>query len=499
MTTETQPTHWADVIAHEVSGPQIIATGITPSGNIHVGNLREVVTGDAIRRAIESNGGKGNLIFVADTFDPLRTVYPFLPPRFKKYVGMPLSEIPDPFGCCASYAEHYLTPFVESLDELGIVPEIYRADAMYKTGRYSEAIATALERRNDIASIIEKVSGRKLEPQWNPFNPLCAHCGRISSAEILRHIPEQTCVQYRCKCGAEGFADYSKGEGKLAWRVDWPARWKILSVTIEPFGKDHAVAGGSYDTGKLISKRVYDYDPPRPVPYGHIHLKGRGKMSSSKGVTVTIQEMLEVVPADVLRFMIIKTKPEKLIDFDPGLGLLTLIDEFDHGHGRAAELAEVSEHTSSVPFRHMVTAVQIAHNLDELVAVLRRSGYTSEDIDELKKRARNVRNWLDRFAPSFVKFEVQQTLPIQATTLTKGQRDALVQLAAAVKLGNNDPEWLHNEVYTISAQLGIDAKSAFKAIYIALLGKNSGPRAGWFLTSLDPQFVASRFEEAGSI
>ncbi|MGZ4926482.1 MAG: lysine--tRNA ligase, partial [Halobacteriota archaeon] len=287
-------------------------------------------------------------------------------------------------------------------------------------------------------------------------------------------------------------------EGKLAWRVDWPARWKILSVTIEPFGKDHAVAGGSYDTGKLISKQVYHYDPPRPVPYGHIHLKGQGKMSSSKGITVTIREMLEVVPADVLRFMIIKTKPEKLIDFDPGLGLLTLIDEFDHGHGRAAELSKVSAQTSSVPFRHMVTAVQIAPNLDELVQVLRRSGYTPGNINDLQKRSQNVRNWLDRFAPSFVKFEVQETLPVQAKTLTKGQKQALLKLATALKLDNNDPEWLHNEVYDVSAQLGIDAKSAFKAIYIALLGKNSGPRAGWFLASLDPEFVVSRFEEAGS-
>ncbi|MGZ4948081.1 MAG: lysine--tRNA ligase, partial [Halobacteriota archaeon] len=95
---ENHPIHWADVIAVAVRGPQVIATGITPSGNIHIGNLREVVTGDAILRAVASSGGLGNLIFVADTFDPLRTVYPFLPPTCKKYVGVPLSEIPDPFG-----------------------------------------------------------------------------------------------------------------------------------------------------------------------------------------------------------------------------------------------------------------------------------------------------------------------------------------------------------------------------------------------------------------
>jgi lysyl-tRNA synthetase class 1 len=127
--------HWADVIARAAEGQQVIATGITPSGNIHVGNMREVVTADAIFRAIKEVGNAARLIYVADTFDPLRTVYPFLPAAYKKYVGMPLSEIPDPFGCCASYAEHYLIPFSESLSQLDIDLEVYLADQMNNATR----------------------------------------------------------------------------------------------------------------------------------------------------------------------------------------------------------------------------------------------------------------------------------------------------------------------------------------------------------------------------
>ena len=490
--------HWADVVARAVEGKQVIATGITPSGNIHVGNMREVVTGDAIFRAIGDAEKNARLIYIADTYDPLRTVYPFLPAAYKKYVGMPLSEIPDPFGCCSSYAEHYLRPFSVSLGELDIAPEVYRADRMYKEGLYTNATKIALEQHNLIAEIIESVSKRKLPAGWSPYNPLCERCRRISAAQIIEHVPARTAVRYRCDCGAEGVADYSMGQGKLAWRVDWPARWNILGVTIEPFGKDHAVAGGSYDTGQRISREVYGYTPPVPVPYGHIHLKGRGKMSSSKGVTISIQEMLESAPADVLRYMIIKTKPEKLIDFDPGLGLLTLVDEFDRGEGRAFELSRISEQGCNVPFRHMVTAVQIAHNCDELVEVLRRSGYVTADMTALRKRAENVRNWLDRFAPPFVKFEVQRTLPVQVKTLTSGQKKALEKLAKALETDSRDPEWLHNEVYNISEQVGIHSKDAFKAIYISLLAKTSGPRAGWFLATLDPEFVIARFREAAT-
>src|SRR5450756_1195120 len=83
--------HWADVIARATEGLQVIATGITPSGNIHVGNMREVVTADAIFRAIKDVGKAARLIYVADSYDPLRTVYPFLPTSYKEYVGMPLS------------------------------------------------------------------------------------------------------------------------------------------------------------------------------------------------------------------------------------------------------------------------------------------------------------------------------------------------------------------------------------------------------------------------
>jgi lysyl-tRNA synthetase class 1 len=144
----------------------------------------------------------------------------------------------------------------------------------------------------------------------------------------------------------------------------------------------------------------------------------------------------------------------------------------------------------------MVTADQIAHNCDELVEVLSRSGYETTDMTALRKRARNVRSWLDRFAPPFVKFEVQRTLPVQVKTLTPGQRKALEMLAKALETDNSDPEWLHNEVYNISEQVGIHSKEAFKAIYISLLAKTSGPRAGWFLVTLDPEFFIARFREA---
>lgn len=101
--------HWADVIAEDVlkkNGKHLVATGITPSGNIHIGNMREVVTADAVYRALVDKGANADFIYIADNYDPLRKVYPFLPESYVEHVGKPISEIPCPCGNCANYAEH---------------------------------------------------------------------------------------------------------------------------------------------------------------------------------------------------------------------------------------------------------------------------------------------------------------------------------------------------------------------------------------------------------
>ena len=151
--------HWTDVIAEKLieerkADKYIVASGITPSGHIHVGNARETLTADAIYKGLINKGVEAELIFIADTYDPLRKLYPFLPKEFEQYIGMPLSEIPCPEGCCESYAEHFLNPYLESLDDLGVELTTYRADENYKKGLYDEKIKIALDNREKIMEIL---------------------------------------------------------------------------------------------------------------------------------------------------------------------------------------------------------------------------------------------------------------------------------------------------------------------------------------------------------
>lgn len=500
MTEEAK--HWADVIAEEALArgrKHTVASGITPSGAIHIGNMREVVTADAIYRALADKGADVRLIYIADTYDPLRKVYPFLSKDYESHVGKPLSEIPCPCGSHRSYAEHFLLPFIEALHALGIKPEVYRADELYREGKYVDAIKKALLNRDAIAKILSEVSGRELEAEWSPFNPICNECGRLSATKVTGFDIENETIDYVCKCGSTGTVSM-KGGGKLTWRVDWPARWPIFKTTVEPFGKDHATAGGSYDTGKRISREIYNYEPPHPVVYEWIMLKGKGAMHSSTGLAISINEMLEIVPPEVLRYLIIRQKPEKHIEFDPGLALLNLIDEYDRVEGdrRAYQLSQTdASKPTDIPFRHMVTAVQIADDrgFDYLLTVLKRTSYDTSDKAAIRQRASNARNWLEKYAPLFVKFKVQETLPPQVKSFTKEQKLALTILADELEHGMSGQE-IHDNMYKVAEEVGLDGKKIFETVYLALLGLKSGPRAGHFLASLEREFLVKRFKEA---
>ncbi|ABE52748.1 lysine--tRNA ligase [Methanococcoides burtonii] len=522
----TEITHWADVIAEEAAkngNKHLVSTGITPSGHIHIGNMREVVTADAAYRAMNDAGLESEFIYIADNFDPLRKVYPFLPESYAEHVGKPISEIPCPCGECKSYAEHFLTPFLEGLEKLGIHPKVYRADELYKSGRFVEAIKAALIKRDDIAKILKEVSGKDVLPEWSPFNPICQECKKINTATVTGFDADAETVDYECSCGHSGTVSMIGG-GKLTWRVDWPAKWKMLNVTVEPFGKDHASRGGSYDTGKRIVREIFDHEPPQPIVYEWIMLGQKGAMSSSSGVVVSISDMLKVVPPEVLRYLIMRTKPEKHIKFDPAQPLLTLVDEYERLNSnteieglnkRVLELSHAKGicHTD-IPFKHMTTIAQVAHgDFDKIMKIIGRAGYDTTNEKCIRELVNNVANWLEMYAPPFAKFSVKDELPEETASLTDEQKAFLGAVSEIIgDSGELTGEDYHNLVYSskeagsqlnnkIAAKLGVDdveinPKDMFKAIYTSVLGQQSGPKAGWFLSSIDQDFLAKRFSEA---
>ncbi len=502
-----QPTFWADQVAAEVVAARtnfVAATGITPSGEIHIGNLREIVTGDAVVRVLKEMGKDVTFFYIADTFDPLRRVYPFLDPaKYAPHVGKPLSRIPCPKDQHSSYAEHYLAPFMASLKTLDIGVQIVRANEMYEQGRYNRQITRALEQVDKIRAILKEETGKGTDENWSPFNPICNACKRMTGTKVLGFDAKREEVEYRCDCGDTGVAPMAGG-GKLTWRVDWAARWQILGVTIEPFGKDHASKGGSYDTGVRISREVFDYEPPFPVVYEWISLRGGGDMSSSKGNVLSIHEMLEVVPPEILKYSILRVKPNRRIVFDPGLSLTQLIDEYDDPTSpgrddRAAKLSEVPGMSAlGAPFRHMVSLVQTTNDqVDEIARILKRTGYPVSSLEMVAERARYARKWLSRFAPEEIRFSIQKEIPKEAAALSADQKKALKILSEKLQTGMT-AEQIHQTIYGVKDEVQVPPNQLFEAIYFSLLGKPKGPRAGFFLASLDMAFVKTRFAQVAA-
>lgn len=501
--------HWADALVKDLTGKQLVSTGISPSGPIHVGNMREILTGDMIFRAAKKAGLDSRFIYLCDDIDPLRKVYPFLPEYYSKYVGQPLSSIPAPDGE-GTYSEYFLRPFLETIEKTGIEVEVIRTTNLYKDGVFADAIDVVINSKDKIAKILEELSGRAVGEEWYPYNPKCGKCGKLTTTRVISY--KKPMVEYECNCGNHGFSDIRKDDGKMPWRIEWPAKWYTLGVTIEPFGKDHGTPGGSYDTGKRIAEEVFNIPAPIPLIYERILLKGKGAMHSSTGVAIPAEEMLKFAPPHILRFLIARSNPSRHIDFDPTIGLINLIDEYekyerayfgqdtvsDEDYRSVVELSAVRpdlKEPDKISFRHLTTLVQIYPGENDLLRALKKAGYERDQItSELREEIKAVKNWLGLYAPESMKFRL---LPEFEKTALSDQD----KMIASEFLGKiDDVDWeagkIHQAVYDLIQSLGIKPQEGFSAFYRILIGRDRGPRLGYFLSNLDRDFVKKRIQSS---
>ena len=466
--------------------------------------MREILTADAVARAVRDAGGDAELIYVADTADPLRKVYPFLDESYSEWVGHPLAEVPAPEGN-GSYADYFLTPFFEALREVGVAPQVVDNHAAYREGHFADCTRAAVENAGAAREILERVSGRQLPREWFPWT--CRdNNGRLVNGHVTKC--KWPWLEFKNAEGKTVRNNLAEGEGKLPWRLDWPAKWSWLGVTFEAFGKDHATRGGSFDTGKEIVEAIYGGSPPDHLVYEWIHLKGSGAMHSSTGVAVSAAEMLRIAPPEALRWLVLKPQPQRHIDFDPGLGVLNLVDDYDRAgqarlagesgdDSRAWELAQVAdipEALPAVPYRHLLTLAQSRPGLDGVVETLQLTGelgdVSDDDRDWLERRLDCLGNWLDGPAPDSVRFTLQEQPP--QLELESGERSALATLAGLLSKAEWQPQPLHDLFYTAQEASGHEAKALFALTYRALLGQQRGPRLGFFLATLEREWVVER-------
>jgi lysyl-tRNA synthetase class 1 len=529
---------WADELAARLSGPQVLNDSKTPSGTVHVGSLRGPVINDVIVRAVRAAGMPTTFLYGVDDLDPMDAQALLTPDAVERAMGLPLANVADPEGDGhGSYARHFAELFLGTFERLGVRPDrLYWMSEVYASGEMDRYIRVALDRAAMVRQIYQRVANVRHPDEWHPLSVICENCGRIGTTIVTAWDGEQ--VHYECRpdlvawasgCGRAGDASPFGGRAKLPFNVDWAAKWSLFEVTIEPNGKDLGTRGGARDRSEAIAREVFQREPPLNVVYEFLNIGGR-RMSTSRGQGAAAHLVAEVMPPEQLRLLFLRPRPNQAIDFDPD-GTDAIPRVFDESDRVAAAVAgrevkgelpadpdqlfaaslvnpsaDVAAEAAAYrpPFAHLALLLQIP-GIDLLARVAAEKGgpLTERELAILDERAQAARRWLDTYAPERALIVVHyDQLPPAAADLDLAQRRTLGRLAeslAALPAGSWSGETVQAAVFDAARDEELPAGRAFAALYATFLGQSSGPRAGWLLASLEPDFVVQRLRAAAAL
>lgn len=499
------------IVSKYPKGEIIVESGVSPSGTYHVGTLREVLLADAIMLELKFRGRVARHIHYVDDLDPLRKIPAGIAEEYSRYLGKPYQDIPAPDGSVGSYADYYLNDFLSAAKKLKMDMDVLRSSQKYRDGSMQAAIEKALTNVDSIRRAIETVSGRKLDEGWAPIQVM--EDGYLKNRTFVEIDTKNKTITYLDHNENRQTISYQSGEVKLNWRVDWPARWWMVGVNVEPFGRDHATKGGSYDTGEAIVKDVFGGEAPIPLPYNFINRTGQTKkMSKSSGDTIAISDMLQVLPPEVVRYFTLRYSPQKQLFYDEVEGTAKLIDDY-------AELLAKKDKTpdeqqlirlcssgiapiiSRVPFTHLVASYQAAlKDVDLTIETISRTEYAEvakSDRITIEAELKYIDEWLRLWAPEDVKFELM--LDVKADKFNSIQQKFMNLLAEKIEQApaEADGEWFHKAIYELKDDVDLNPKQMFETLYQSLIGKSSGPRAGWFLSILPKKWLVKRLRLEG--
>ncbi|AXR76746.1 lysine--tRNA ligase [Natrarchaeobaculum sulfurireducens] len=546
---------WADDVADRIEArtptePIVVKGGISPSGVPHLGNVNEIMRGYYVAEVLRERGYEVRQVFTADDRDPLRGL-----PRtlcdlegtlvdlgdvnagaLGRNLGAPYTDIPDPFGCCDSYGEHFSQIIADSADAVDVPIDLLSNTELYETGAFDEVTRYVLEHADRARDVLSRYQDKvDADGDYVPFNPICAECGKVTETVTDVDLDaEPPTVDYVCTdmdagdqtidgCGHEGTATIR--EGKMPWRFEWPGQWQMLGVDFEPFGKDHAE--GSWPSGQDVARTVLETEPPVPMVYEWFTLDGE-PFSSSAGNVILVSDVLELIEPEVLRYFFAKD-PSKARDFSVER-LDQLVDEFDRfeaiyfgdveasederefaervyplvvdGAASAAENERTSERESEpredrirLPYT-FAAVLGMTDDPDLREEIARREGHIADDAPEWAvegalARVDRARNWARRTGNEFDYELKRTTLPDhEFDAATEAALDELADFVAAAD--DLEPDALQGEIYETAKRHDVPVGDFFGAGYRLFFDEEQGPKLGPFLAKVDREFVVDR-------
>ncbi len=516
--------HWSEEIAKKIidrnpnKAEYVCAAGISPSGSIHIGNFRDIATSYFVVKALRKMGKKAKLLFSWDEFDRLRKVpvnVAAVTEGFDKYIGRPYVDVPDPYGCCESYAKHFQNEFEASIKKFGIEMDYRYQAGQYRSGRYAQYVIHSLKHREEIFDILDSFRTQEATEEerrnYYPVGIYCSKCGK-DTTKITKLSDDCIHAEYECECGHKGQFDFENDFNcKLAWKIDWPMRWMVEGVDFEPGGKDHASPTGSYQTSRIIAEKIFGFEAPIFQGYEFIGIKGTtGKMSGSSGLNLTPDTLLKLYDPEIILWLYSKTEPTKAFNFCFDDEILRQYFEFDrmmnaYVEGRADEhIASIMEGSlvegrkvESVPMQLLVSLGSIVDfNVPMLETVFEKIG-TPYKFEEFKERLERAKFWLEQCSPESVN-RLRESRNFEVyTELDEQEKQAVKMLFEYLSTDGYSLDDLNTELYAIPKRIygeDLDQKTLkaiqgkfFKNVYRLLIDKEQGPRLYLFLFAVDKE------------
>lgn len=482
--------HWSEQLAERVMNerkePYVISGGMTTSGPLHFGTLCEFLFPYSIKRAIERKGKNCDFYFVADILDAFDSI----PSAMEKYkdalelhLGKPLCNVPDPIGKSKSFGDHYLDEAREVVKKFGIECNIVRVNEYYSQGKFDKYASLFLKNDSQAKEIIEQTSGKTEKKDWSPIMPICKQCGKIATTHLLSHDGENyeyVCdrdVKYTKGCGYVGKEKIADHNYKIVWRLHWPCWMDIFESSAEGAGVDHHTRGGSWDSCTAVFKEMFKKEPPIGYKYGFILFQGK-KYSKSKGTGMGVSEIIKLTPPEIVKYLLLKPDLQENIDINPTPeNLLRAFDDFQETVKLTAKNSEELIRSDKKRISALkLSADKINWKCQFLDVVLyyqiysdwERVGETLDDLSGVYYLKQYAEEWLVReFLPDEYNFKYKPQNPSENVRRLLNDLDE-----------NMDALGIHNAVFEFAKKNNIEPKQMFKEVYMALIGKERGPRVG---------------------
>ncbi|MGW7249629.1 lysine--tRNA ligase [Streptomyces decoyicus] len=465
MAQQSTETDWVSRFADEVIAeaerrapgkPIVCASGLSPSGPIHLGNLREVMTPHLVADEIRRRGHEVRHLISWDDYDRYRKVpeVPGVDKSWNEHIGKPLTSVPAPAGSAyPNWAEHFKAAMCEALAEMGVEYDGISQTEQYTAGVYRDQVLHAMKHRADIDAILGQYRTKKAPAKksqkpvdeaeleaaegsgaaaeddgsggsagYFPYKPYCGQCEKDLTT-VTSYDDATTELAYTCtECGfGETVRLNEFNRGKLVWKVDWPMRWAYEGVIFEPSGVDHSSPGSSFVVGGQIVRQIFDGAQPIGPMYAFVGISGMAKMSSSRGGVPTPGDALKIMEAPLLRWLYARRKPNQSFKIAFDQEIQRLYDEWDKleskvadgsalpadaaAYSRAARTAagELPRTPRPLPYRTLASVADITAGHDE--QTLRILSELDPDspvtsLDETRPRLDKAEYWINTQVPA---------------------------------------------------------------------------------------------------